>query len=184
MRKLIGSAVLVAVLVCAASPATAQQPKVSYGVAAGLAMPMGDYGDLDKLGFTFGAGASFALGSAPVRLRIEGSWSQTSHDDVGGSPVEGNTKILGGMASLVYPFQTAGTVKPYVLAGLGYYNVDFEFTGVGSADESKVGFGGGAGVRFPLSSASLFLEGRFMSVSTSGSSTTWVPIIVGISLGR
>jgi opacity protein-like surface antigen len=95
----------------------------------------------------------------------------------------GNTKIIGGMASLVYSFQTSGSVMPYVLAGLGYYNVKFDIPGFGSADESKVGFGGGAGLGFPMGSASLFVEARYMNIATSGSAWTFFPIIVGVSFG-
>ncbi|MGH7568399.1 MAG: hypothetical protein ACREL9_05400 [Gemmatimonadales bacterium] len=61
---------------------------------------------------------------------------------------------------------------------MGYYNVDF-----GSVDESKVGFGGGAGLRFPMPSATLSVEARYMNISTSGSSLTFIPIIVGVSFG-
>jgi len=178
MRKLIGNALIVAALAFMGTAAAAAQSGATFGVAGGLLMPMGDYGDVDKLGFTAGIGASFGLGSAPVRIRVEGSYGQTSHDGIGG-----NSKIMGGMVSLVYPFQMEGSVKPYVLGGLGYYNVKVEVTGFGSADESKVGFGGGAGLMFGMGSADLFVEGRFMSISTTGSSTTFAPIIVGIRFG-
>lgn len=181
MRKLIGSAVLVGALVLAGasvSAAQAAQRRTAYGVAGGLLMPMGDYGDLDGMGFLVGVGASFALGTSPVRLRVEGTWSSTSHDD----PFDGNTRILGGMASVVYPFQSAGRVKPYILGGLGYYNVDVEVNGT-SGDESKVGFGGGLGLLFPMASSDFFVEARYMSVSTDVS-LNFVPIIVGIRFGK
>ncbi len=175
MRKLIGSAVLIAALAGMPAMAAAQ---VTYGFGAGLLMPMGDYGDGDKMGFIAGAGVGLALGTSPASLRVGGSYGQTSHDGVGG-----NTKIIGGMVSVIYPFQTAGSVKPYVIGGVGYYNVKIDITGLGEADESKVGFGGGAGLRFPLTSATLSVEARYMNISTSGSALTFIPIMVGVSFG-
>ncbi|MGH9895651.1 MAG: outer membrane beta-barrel protein, partial [bacterium] len=106
MRKLLGCAlVLVAV---AAMPAQAQ---VRFGVGGGLLMPTGDYGTVDKMGFIGGVGVVLPIGTAPVAVRVEGTYSQTSHDGI-----DGKTKIIGGMASLVYSFTAGGSVTPYVLA--------------------------------------------------------------------
>ncbi|HMA44100.1 MAG TPA: hypothetical protein VKO86_08795, partial [Gemmatimonadales bacterium] len=75
-------------------------------------------------------------------------------------------------------------VRPYILGGVGYYNVKISAGGV-SASESKVGFGGGAGLAFKVGTGDtrLFVEGKFVSVSTSGNSTTFLPIRAGIRFG-
>ena len=177
MRKLLGCA-----LVLLAAVAMPVQGQVRFGVGGGLLMPTGDYGTLDNLGFTAGAGVVVPIGTSPASVRIEGTFSQTSHDSAAVG-FGGKTKIIGGMASLVYSFQAGGSVTPYVLAGLGYYNVKISVTGLGSGDDSKVGFGGGAGLRFPMGSASLFTEVRYMSIDVSGASFTYLPIIVGVSFG-
>jgi opacity protein-like surface antigen len=87
------------------------------------------------------------------------------------------------MASLVYLFSAGGSVTPYVLAGVGYYNgkVTVPSLNIDESD-SKVGFGGGGGIRFPMGSAALFAEVRYMNISTDPS-TTYLPIIVGVSFG-
>lgn len=173
MRKLLGCALVL--LAVAAMPAQAQ---VSFGVGGGLLMPMGDYGDVDKMGFIGGVGVLFPIGTAPVSVRLEGTYSQTSHDGI-----DGNTKIMGGMASLVYLFSAGGSVTPYVLAGVGYYNGKVTVPSLNiDESESKVGFGGGGGIRFPMGSAALFAEVRYMNISTNPS-TTYLPIIVGVSFG-
>jgi opacity protein-like surface antigen len=173
MRKLLGCALVL--LAVAAMPAQAQ---VSFGVGGGLLMPMGDYGDVDKMGFIGGVGVLFPIGTAPVSVRLEGTYSQTSHDGI-----DGNTKIIGGMASLVYLFSAGGSVTPYVLAGVGYYNGKVTVPSLNiDESESKVGFGGGGGIRFPMGSAALFAEVRYMNISTDPS-TTYLPIIVGVSFG-
>jgi opacity protein-like surface antigen len=94
------------------------------------------------------------------------------------------TKIMGGMASVVYQFGAAGP-KPYVMGGLGLSNVKIDVSGT-SASETKVAFGFGAGVSLPMGTGGsrLFAETRYTSVSTSGSSTTFLPLVVGISFGK
>ena len=164
--------------VAAAKPAMAQGTTI--GIGAGLTMPMSDWGDKnvigDKTGFHFGVGGTFALGTAPVRLRIEGTYTQTSHQ----TGISGNTKLMGGMASIVYPFATAGKVKPYILAGLGFYNN--KLSGGGSdTSKSSVAFGGGAGVRFPMRSASLFVEARYLTMKAFDITWAQLPITVGVS---
>jgi opacity protein-like surface antigen len=88
------------------------------------------------------------------------------------------------MASVVYSFASAG-LKPYVLGGLGFSNVKFSAGGTDQS-ETKVSFGVGAGVAFPLGTGGnrLFAETRYTSVSTSGSPVTFLPIVVGISFGK
>jgi len=184
MRKLLGSALVLAVLVFAGTAAAAAQSDVRFGLGAGVVIPMGDYSDDvawgDKLGFLFGAGASIGLGTAPVRIRVEGSYSQTAHDSAAWGGVDGNTKILGGMASVVYPFETAGKVKPYVLAGIGYYSVKESIL---DESESGVGFGGGAGLMLAAGSANILLEVRYLTSKAGGLNFARLPIMVGVSFG-
>ena len=136
----------------------------------------------DKAGWIAGADATYWLASQPIGIRIEGSYSQTSEKS-GVGPHK--TKILGGGADVVYAFgQTASSARPYILAGLGYYNVKVSVTGA-SVSESKIGFGGGAGVAFKVGTGGtrVFVEGKYMSVSTSGTKTTFLPIRVGVRFG-
>ena len=167
----------VVALVVAARPASAQS--IRWGVGAGLLMPMGDYGDADKMGFTGGIGGTYNLPSG-VGIRADVSYGTTSEAD---GITAHSTKIMGGMASVVYAFGSAGP-KPYVLGGVGLSNVKVDVSG-SSASETKVSFGLGAGVSFPLGTGGnkLFAETRYTSVSTSVK-TTFLPIIVGISFGK
>src|ERR1043166_2991857 len=114
--------------------------------------------------------------TAPVRARVEGTYTQTSHQ----TGVDGNTKLIGGMVSLVYPFATAGKIKPYILGGVGLYNNKFSANG---ADTSKtgVGFGGGAGLRFPMPSASVFVEARYLTMKAFDLTWAQLPVTVGLS---
>jgi len=177
--KRFGLAVLavMALVVVAARPASAQS--VRWGVGAGLLMPMGDYADGDKLGFTGGVGGTYWL-PAGVGIRADISYGTTSEKS---GVTAHSTKILGGMASVVYQFGVAGP-KPYLMGGLGFSNVKQEAGGV-SGSESKIAFGFGAGVSLPMGTGGtrLFAETRYTSVSTDPS-LTYLPIVVGISFGR
>ena len=175
--------VMVAVALCAvaARPAMAQG-SLRYGISGGVVLPMGDYNTADKMGFVGGVGATYWLAGQPIGIRGDLSYSQTSHD--GG--VSGNSKIIGGMASVVYALNPAtAPARILVSGGVGMYNVKLDFGGV-SGSETKIGFGGGAAVAFKLGTGStrLVVGTRFTSVSTSGSSISFLPITVGLTFGK
>jgi hypothetical protein len=181
MRKLIGGTALVAALTLA--PALAMAQGIRYGVGAGLLMPLGDYKTADKMGWVVGADVTKWMTGGMLGVRLEGSYSQTSEAS-GVTPH--SSKIIGGAADLVYAFgMSAAQMRPYVLGGVGYYNVKVAITGGASASESKVGFGFGGGLAFKMGAGStrLFVEGKWTTVSTTGSSTSFIPIRVGLRFG-
>jgi opacity protein-like surface antigen len=164
-------------LVVAARPASAQG--IRWGVGAGLLMPMGDYGDADKMGFLGAVGGTYNLPNS-LGIRVDLSYGTTSEKD---GVTAHSTKLMGGMASLVYSFGSAGA-KPYVTGGLGMTNAKVDVGGT-SASETKVTFGFGAGLAFPLGTGGnrLFVESRYTNISTDPS-LTYLPIVVGISFGK
>lgn len=141
-------------------------------VGGGLLMPMGDYKTADKMGFIGQAGVGIPAG--PVGIRIEADYGQTSHK----SPASGNTKIIGAMGAVVYHFKTPASVTPYVLGGVGMYNVKAD-----PFSETKFAFGAGAGLEMKMTAMSLYLEAKYMNIATSGSATTFIPITVGLRFG-
>jgi len=181
------SLVLAAAGLCAAvaAPASAQAPTpggLRYGIHAGALMPMGTYGDFDKLGWVAGAGGTYWLTGGSLGIQVDGSYSQTAHDGF-----SGNSKIVGGLASLVYGLMPASApARPFITGGVGYYNVKIDDGAGTSASESKVGFGIGAGVSLKLGTSSnrLVIGTRYTSVSTTGESTTFLPLTVGLSFGK
>jgi hypothetical protein len=179
--KRLGLALLaVALWVVAARPAMAQGT-LRYGLSAGLLMPTGTYNTRDKMGWIAGAGATYWL-PGNVGIRGDLSYSQTSRNGA----TTGNTKIFGGMASVVYALNPASAPARFMLTGgVGLYNVKSTVGSV-SGSQSKVGFGGGAAVAFKMgaSSTRLVIASRFTSVSTTGSSLTFLPITVGLTFGK
>jgi hypothetical protein len=162
----------------AATPVRAQVSPATegfrFGLGLGATMPLGDYGSLDKMGINILGVFETPIGGSPLYLRADGLYSSTGHDGVTGS-----TAILGGTASALYHFSAPNAqARPYVLGGLGIYNVD-----PGSDAQTKVGFALGGGVTFSLGGLNAFAEARWISIQTSPSSSTMVPISVGLMFG-
>jgi opacity protein-like surface antigen len=151
---------------------------VRFGIGGGLLVPMGNYKDADKMGWLVGGDATYWMMGTPVGIRADVQYSQTSEKS---GVLAHTTKIIGGLAEAVYAFGKKGDgVRPYIMGGLGLYNVKIDVSGL-SGSTTKVGFGGGAGLAFKLGTGGtrFFVEGKFVSVATSGSSYTFLPIRAG-----
>lgn len=178
MKRLVLSMFAVALAAQAATSSLSAQSKVSVGVGGGLTVPLGDFGDAAKLGWHGTAHLGYGLPSG-LGFRGEFFYGQNKVD----ANVDAKFKLAGGMGSVTYDIKTGSGLKPYILGGVGYFQVKAEGGG-GSISESKVAFGGGAGLKFKAGSdANIFVESRYLSVSTSGSSTTFIPLTVGVSFG-
>jgi opacity protein-like surface antigen len=171
----------VAIALCGAAPLRAQLMARSegfrFGLGLGPTLPMGELGDADKMGINILGVFETPLAGSPLYLRADGLYSSTSHDGLSGS-----TSILGGTASALYHFSApAAQARPYVLGGLGIYNVDLGAALGGS--QTKIGFALGGGVTFNVGGFNAFAEARYISIQTSNSSATLVPLTVGMMFG-
>lgn len=180
MRRTLLTVVAVGMLAVVPAPTLSAQG-LRWGVNAGLLMPMGDYNDIDKLGWIASGGATYWLTGGTLGVRGDVSYGQTKHDGA-----DGSTTIVGGMASLVYGFgPSTASARPFVTGGLGFYDVKIDVPGFGSGSESKIGFGIGAGVMFKMGTGGtrVVLATRFTSVTTDPA-WTFLPITVGLSFGK
>ena len=177
MKRMSLSALAVVVALCAAMPLRAQLIQRTegfrFGLGLGATMPMGDYNKTDKMGINILGIFETPLANSPLYLRLDGLYSSTAHDSAG------STSILGGTASALYHFSAPNAqARPYVLGGLGIYNID-----PGGDSQTKLGLALGGGVTFNLSGFSAFAEARYLSIKTSGNSATLVPLTVGLMFG-
>ena len=180
MKRVALSLVVLLASACAGS-LTAQQG-VRFGVGGGLVIPLGDYKDADKVGFLAGADATLWFPTAPVGVRVEGDFSQTSHKNGFG----GHSTLYSGLAELVYALgPKAAPVRPYLVGGVGYMHGEVEFTGFGSASQSRVAFGAGAGLAFTIGTGGTraFVEARWQSFQ-SDPSLKMIPIRAGFRFGK
>jgi hypothetical protein len=144
---------------------------IRFGFGVGPTLPIGTYGDFDKMGYNVTGILQMPISQSPVHIRVDVQYSQTSHD---GAP--GSTTLFGATVDALYHLGArSASARPYILGGLGLYNVD-----AGGGSQSKIAYGFGGGFLFGLSGLNAFVEARYMSVQTSGSSLSFVPITVGL----
>jgi opacity protein-like surface antigen len=172
-----------------AAPVHAQG--VEFSLGGGIGFPLSNFDDIAKLGWNGLAAVSFVPTGWPVGIQVDGQFQQYKLDEdvVGFSGLK--DRFLIGTGNLVYKIKTSeeSTVRPYIIAGGGVYNVkttgsDNVGTVVGTDNSTtKFGINAGAGFDFKAGSAGLFIEGRFHDVFTDGPNLKFIPITVGVRFG-
>jgi opacity protein-like surface antigen len=166
--------------------AQAQGTPVQFSVGGGVDLPLGDFDDAAKLGFHGLVGVSYAPAEwKGFGIQGDGNFSRFSDD----TDLDINFQMIYGTANALYKFQTAETTrfKPYLIGGIGVYNLDVKGDDVPTGVDSETKFGINAGAGFDIGigggSAALFLEGRFHNVFTEDESTQFIPFTVGVRFG-
>jgi len=151
-------------------------PGVRFGVFGGADFPVQDQKDVFKTGWNAGALLAFNFGDAPLGLRFDGLYSELKTADAlqlffG----NGKTRIIAGEGDLVIGPRFAGGFQPYVMGGVGVYDLRFrgqevDTGNVFSDTTTKFGWNAGTGFAFPLGAGNsrIFVEGKYVSVSTNG----------------
>jgi opacity protein-like surface antigen len=160
-----------------AAPVGAQIPVI--GVAGGLAIPTSRYNRANNIGFNFQVSADLHPVPGPFEFRGDVLWSRFAISD----PGVGSSNIVGGTFDVVFDLPTPG-LAPYILAGVGVYDVE---AGHDDVHHSRFGTGLniGGGVRTPIAPfLQAFVEVRYHAIYASpfGGDATFLPILVGIRL--
>jgi opacity protein-like surface antigen len=163
-------AVLVAGLLTAA-PAVSHAQSIS--LAGGLAMPVGDLADVYSSGYNGTLGFNFGAPLIPIGARFEGSINGFEQKNSGSASL----RVLSATANGV-----VGMGMPYLIGGIGYYNVREKsgITTIADQTESGAGFNIGAGLTFPLPTLSPFVEVRYHQMLGDNDGIKFVPITFGI----
>jgi hypothetical protein len=160
-------------LVLAASlvAAPALSAQTSFVVGAGLAMPLGNFGDSFDMGYNATVGLGLHAPMLPVSVRIEGMYNAFNAK----SPGTGTFKIMGATANGIL---SSVTMLPmmYAIGGLGLYHSDF-----GGFTSNKMGVNVGAGLKIPLTGFGAHIEARYHLVFTDNSSTSFIPVTFGVT---
>jgi hypothetical protein len=176
---------VVAALVMMTSTAGAVGRPFKIGLGGGASVPVSDAADAFKTGFH---GKGMVMWSAPVLpLSIRGSIGYEKLDLKSLVPgIDGTSSILSGIGSVSYGFPV-GPVKPYLIAGLGAFNIKNEVSGTTGPSSTQFGIDAGAGVEFKLGGIMGFVEGKVENIYTeqglSGSvsdKTLIIPVTFGI----
>lgn len=175
--------VIAAAGVSIASVMTLAAQSARFGLGGGLISPVSDYGNIDKTGWHVAANVEFAVPLSPFGVRVDGLYGQTDHQ----SPLNGNTKLAGGLVGLVWKIGTAvPLVRPYVVAGGGVYNFKQTFpstTGPSETSDTKFTWAAGAGVLVGVGPIHGFLEARYTTIQLSGTSEKFIPVTAGLTFG-
>jgi hypothetical protein len=157
-----------------AAPAFAQ---ASFSVAAGAALPMGDASDALEMGYNATVGLGIKPPIAPLGVRIEGMFNSFAYkDNLFNLDAQ---RIIAGTANVTL----SGPALPmaYLIGGVGMYNSSVSVsTGTAPDGSTDFGFNLGAGLNFPLTGFSTFLEARYHHIPVDGGSMKFLPITFGI----
>jgi hypothetical protein len=193
MRKL-GFVLMALVLMAFAVPALAvEKGEMTFGLTGGMAMPMGDFGDVAKAGFGGGVFGDYWLTPA-IALGVDGAYNRFGLDEdlvsaleaFSGESVDGNFTFMqfGAHAKYLFPMKDA-PVAPWVSAGAGMYNMKAKLeVGSESGDdtESKIGLNGAVGLDFKATPAvKVGVVGTFHHIMTDDEATQY--FTVGLTLG-
>ena len=174
------AAVLLALLAVGAS---ATERKGMFGADLGgvLTLPMGDFGDVFKMGWRAGANVGYFV-TDQIQVGATGAYSQNKIDDTTGvGDAKFNILQFGAFGKYMFKMQNP-TIAPYLKTGLGFYNSKVSVSGGSSASTTDMGINGGMGVSFAVSpTASIFVEGAFHNIFTDVSSTNYLAANAGLS---
>lgn len=174
MRKLSVAGLAVAALLSMSVATASAQTVVGVGLGGGVAMPMGDFGDAAKMGFGGGAGVFIYPNAGNIGVRVDGGYFQFNPE----ADVDGKFKMMSGMGNLLYMVPTEGNIRPYIVAGAGLLSSKFD----DGDSESAFAWQGGAGLSIGASNTRLFVEAKWVSSSKDGATTSYLPVLAGVSI--
>jgi Outer membrane protein beta-barrel domain len=183
MNRVVSAILAVGVLAGVSAAPAACQGGLSLGVGGGVTLPLGDFKDAAKTGWHGLANLGWE-GASGIGLRGDFYYGENSVKD----PASGKFKLAGGLGNVTYSFSAGkSSIRPYVIGGAGFFNgkADVKAGGVSfSTSSTKFAWAAGGGVKFKAGSDSdIFLEGRYVSVSTSGGKTNFIPVTLGVRFG-
>lgn len=155
-----------------------------FQVAAGPNIPQGTFNDSFQRGFDVTAGLGFHPVTSPIGIRFDVAYDKFNAR----SNILGNTDdptVWSGLGELTLRIPRMWAVSPYLIGGGGISRFS-NFGGTSGTNNSdsmtKGQWNAGGGIGFGLGNLKLFLESRYTRVMTPNEPTTFVPIVLGISL--
>jgi len=155
----------------AAGVASAQLPVKPFqiGFGGGASIPVSDAKDAFKKGWHGSGIVRLNIPMMPFGLQGNFSYHHFTLDkqNVG---FGGSGRILSGIADARFSLPIPGPIKPYLLAGVGTYNIkaDPDSAGFSSESTTKFGINGGGGVNISIPGLPIhaFLEGKVENIYT------------------
>lgn len=194
-----GAAALAGCMVFALTASAQATPLLNpftIGISGGVAVPTGDFAMGTSSGFpgvNTGYNVTGSLGVGlpvlPFLLRGDVSYNGFNGKYVPPSPNANginpyaDVRVVDVTADVIVPFHLpvpAAMLRPYLMGGIGEYNVRFSPKTGPSIASSNSGFNVGAGVKIPLVAFDAFIEARYHRVNQGNGSLAFVPVTVGV----
>lgn len=170
-------AAILAVTMSSAARAQGASP-IAFGVFGGASIPVGDLADGTSTGYHVGGLVQWDMPAWPIGVRVDAAYHRFS--EKGGGDAKFNIIPVTANLTWNFPMDAGSTIRPYLIAGVGYYHASCSNCGGGDNSDNKFGVNGGIGATVPLSGFSVFGEARFHNIFTDNSSTRMVPVSVGV----
>ena len=159
--------------------AAVAQGQTAFLVSGGATAPVGHLGDITDIGYNAAIGVDLGVTALPVGARLE-----AAYNDLGYKGGGGDVRIISGTANAIFNLGVTRDA-PYLIAGVGAYNRNSGSSATGyGGGQTVAGVNGGAGLRFPLSGLSTFVEVRYhvmLGSDRDGTNYQFIPITFGIS---
>ena len=171
-----------------ALPLSAQGRMVQFGFGGGMSVPTSNAKEAFENGVH---GRGFMLVNLPglpaLRFDLSGTKFDWKEAVVGGPTAEGQSQVLAGLANISVNL-LKGPIRPYVMAGVGAFNIRNELESSGTTETSsqtRFGIDGGVGLAIKIKRLEMFVEGRVQNVYTERGvidtkSIQTVPVTFGI----
>ncbi len=165
-----------------------------FGIGGGVAVPVSNARDAFKNGFNGLAYVRVQPPVLPVSFGVNVTFQRFDLADaevtVGGvttAQSSGTGELLAGLGDIKYDLWP-GPIHPYLIAGLGAYNLKTDPSGAAASSQSETRFGinGGAGLALRFGRISGYIQGRVDNVYTSDTgaidtkSIRVIPVTLGI----
>ena len=162
------------------SVANTSQAQSLVTVAAGATIPTGDYGKYANTGWTATAGVLFPVGRPGLMAGGHALFGSNSHSDLDGD----KTNLLGVLGTVAYRFGDPTRPGVFVLGNVGMLRHSYSSDNFpdDEGSESGVAFGGAAGFSIPRDNMILHVSAGLLTASIEGSSTSFIPLQLGISI--
>lgn len=187
--SLAASAALLSLTIASSAHAQAQTMPM-FGISAGASIPQSSFGDGVNTGYNVNGMINIGVPLSPLGFRGEVGWNRF---DLSGNNASGNVRMINGSANVILIPSTVMTAKPYLIAGVGAYNVKTTVDNTGgllgagaftsSSSDTRLGFNGGVGFAFGLGAVGTFVEARYVTVNgkNGSGSLSFVPVSFGIT---
>lgn len=172
MRKIILLGATLGMLATVSSASAQSSGSWIGSLGGGVTLPMGNFKDAAKMGYHGAATLGYKQAGSKMEWLVDASYHHFT-DKFSDNAHQNLFVALGRVNYWVAP-------KVYLLAGAGMMRDEVTATILGvTAKNSTTAFAAAGGVGLALGK-SLMLEGRVLNGFTKGSSTTMIPITIGI----